>query len=205
MKNVLSGEKKKHEQVVLEAATSCILKKGLDKTSMSDIAERAGVSRRTLYRTFASKEELYAALFELRSMADKFKEVQTRVAGLNFEDALLEATKLSIRRIREDPVMMEMMYASGALWFQKQMLDNNSPLFHAVIAVQLRFWGDILDRARGEGIINSALTNQQISEWYSTVQYMMVLRVNGGEAEQEFLLKNFLIPSLVYKRSSQLS
>ncbi|MFA5632227.1 MAG: TetR/AcrR family transcriptional regulator [Porticoccaceae bacterium] len=204
MEKVVPSEKK-HTQAVLDAAASCILKIGLDKTSMSDVAERAGVSRRTLYRTFASKEELYAALFKSRSLADKFRELQSRVAGLGFEEALLEATKLSIRRIREDPVMMEMMYASGALWFQKQMLDNESPLFRAVIDVQLRFWGDILDRAREQGIINSVLTNAQISEWYSTVQYMMVLRVKGGEAEQEFMLKNFLIPSLVYKRPSQLS
>jgi len=204
MEKVVPNEKK-HAQAVLDAAASCILKIGLDKTSMSDVAERAGVSRRTLYRTFTSKEELYAALFESRSLADKFRELQGRVAGLSFEEALLEATKLSIRRIREDPVMMEMMYASGALWFQKQMLDNESQLFRAVIGVQLRFWGDILDRAREQGIINSVLTNEQISEWYSTVQYMMVLRVKGGEAEQEFMLKNFLIPSLVYKRPSQLS
>jgi len=198
-------QEKKHTQSLLEAAAYCILKVGLDKTSMSDVAERAGVSRRTLYRTFATKEALYAALFASRSMAEKFKEVQSRVSGLSFEDALLEATKLSIRRIREDPVMMEMMYASGALWFQKQMLDNQSPLFRAVMTVQLRFWGDILDRARAQGVINPVLTNEQIAEWYSTVQYMMVLRVKGGDAEQEFLLKNFLIPSLVHKRPSQSS
>jgi len=190
----------KHTQLILDAAAWCILRKGLDKTSMADIAGHARLSRRTLYRGFSSKEVLFAALFESKSMDAKFLEVRRRVEGLEFEQAIFEATKLAVRLIREDPVMMEMMYGSGALWFQKQMLDNTSPLSRAVIAVQLRFWGGILDRARNEGLVNPALSNEQISEWYSSVQYLMVIRVNGDEADQEFLLKNFLIPSLVYRK-----
>ena len=43
---------------IVEAAGACIERHGLAKTSMSDIATEAGVTRRTLYRYYAGLDEL---------------------------------------------------------------------------------------------------------------------------------------------------
>lgn len=190
-------------QQILKAAEVCILRQGLNRASMEVIAAQAGLSRRTLYRVFPTRELLLAELFKAHSLDAKFFAAKERVSGLAFEDALFEATKVAIRLIREDSLMMEMIYRSGALWFQKQMLDNQSPFFRAVVSVQLQFWGDLLDQARAEGKINPEVTNEQLLEWHALVQFMMVFRVNGDEREQEFLLKNFLIPSLVSNRQAK--
>ena len=50
------------QQQILEAAAALIIRLGYDKTSMGDIADAAGVSRRTLYLYFQGKEELFEAL-----------------------------------------------------------------------------------------------------------------------------------------------
>ena len=50
------------EAQILRAATAVILRQGYDKTTMSDIAEEAGVSRGTVYLYFKGKEELFEAL-----------------------------------------------------------------------------------------------------------------------------------------------
>ena len=47
---------------ILRAATAVIIRQGYDKTTMSDIAEEAGVSRGTVYLYFKGKEELFEAL-----------------------------------------------------------------------------------------------------------------------------------------------
>ncbi len=50
------------EQQILDAAAAHIIRLGYDKTTMSDIAEEAGASRRTVYLYFKGKEELFEAL-----------------------------------------------------------------------------------------------------------------------------------------------
>ncbi|MGE0785158.1 MAG: TetR/AcrR family transcriptional regulator [Sandaracinaceae bacterium] len=49
---------------VLVAARWCFLNFGFAKTSLEDIARRAGLSRTLLYRMFAGKEEILTAVFE---------------------------------------------------------------------------------------------------------------------------------------------
>src|SRR5512143_2313101 len=50
------------QQQILDAAASVIIRLGYDKATMSDIAEEAGASRRTVYQYFKGKEELFEAL-----------------------------------------------------------------------------------------------------------------------------------------------
>jgi AcrR family transcriptional regulator len=47
---------------ILRAAATVIIRQGYDKTTMSDIADAAGVSRGTVYLYFRGKEELFEAL-----------------------------------------------------------------------------------------------------------------------------------------------
>jgi AcrR family transcriptional regulator len=49
-------------QQILDAAAAVIIRLGYDKATMSDIAEEAGASRRTVYLYFEGKEELFEAL-----------------------------------------------------------------------------------------------------------------------------------------------
>src|SRR3954464_6883369 len=47
---------------LLDAARECVLAVGVRRTTFSDVARRAGVSRMTLYRRFGDLEALLAAL-----------------------------------------------------------------------------------------------------------------------------------------------
>jgi AcrR family transcriptional regulator len=187
-------ERREH---ILFITARCVLAKGMHQTSMEDIARLAGVSRRTLYRIFPGRQHLYAALFEARVNASIFGRVRQRVAKLGFVSSLLEATIYSTRLMRRDPLLMEMMYGSGGPWFYSQLLDSRSPLFSTLIATQLRFWSEPLDKARRDGIINPKLNNRHIAEWHLSALYLLVVRVDRSEAEQRFLVENLLIPSLL--------
>jgi AcrR family transcriptional regulator len=52
----------KRQQQILDAAAAVIIRLGYNKTTMSDIAGEAGVSRRTIYLYFKGKEELFEEL-----------------------------------------------------------------------------------------------------------------------------------------------
>ena len=47
------------KEAIVEAAANLFLERGFGAVSMDDLAEAAGVARRTLYNQFASKEEIF--------------------------------------------------------------------------------------------------------------------------------------------------
>src|SRR5262249_60902214 len=49
---------------ILKAAKRVLLEKGLDASSMDDVADRAGTTKPTVYAHFKSKDELFAAVVE---------------------------------------------------------------------------------------------------------------------------------------------
>lgn len=57
------------EQRILDAAAQLIIHYGYDKTSVSDIAEAAGISKGAVYLHFTSKEALFEALLYREVMA----------------------------------------------------------------------------------------------------------------------------------------
>jgi AcrR family transcriptional regulator len=52
---------------ILEAAHECFLQLGIGKTTLQNVARAADVSRGTVYRYFADREELIDATIEHRS------------------------------------------------------------------------------------------------------------------------------------------
>lgn len=49
---------------ILDAARWCFLNFGFARSSLGDIAQRAGISRTLLYRTFKDKEDLFIQVFD---------------------------------------------------------------------------------------------------------------------------------------------
>lgn len=51
-------------QAIIEVAKEAFIRQGFENTSMSEIANRVGGSKATLYNYFSSKEEIFAAVME---------------------------------------------------------------------------------------------------------------------------------------------
>ncbi len=58
------GQKEIKTSQIIEAATREFLSKGLEAASMQNIADQAMVSKRTLYKYYPTKEDLYNALID---------------------------------------------------------------------------------------------------------------------------------------------
>lgn len=57
-------------KAIIDAALECFLQYGFAKTSLDDIAKRAGLSRPLLYLLFKNKEELFVAALRLLYQAE---------------------------------------------------------------------------------------------------------------------------------------
>lgn len=122
-----TGDGADHPRVerILDAAARLISHYGYDKTTVSDIAEAAGVSKGAIYLHYKSKEELFEALI--------FREGEKLVADL-------------LDRIQSDP-------RGGTIFglYQHAILASlNSPLIHALMTRDSRVVGDLARRWRDD-------------------------------------------------------
>jgi AcrR family transcriptional regulator len=91
------------EEAMLEAARACVLAVGVRRTTFSDVARRAGVSRMTLYRRFPDLETLLSTLmtWEFGRVVDEAREAAG--AGSCRERAVAMVATAA-RRLHEDPL-----------------------------------------------------------------------------------------------------
>jgi AcrR family transcriptional regulator len=61
-----TGKRARTRAALIDAAAKVIGEKGYDRTTLEDVAQRAGMSRGAIYGNFNDKEELFLALVESR-------------------------------------------------------------------------------------------------------------------------------------------
>ncbi|WP_422742291.1 TetR/AcrR family transcriptional regulator [Mycobacterium sp. WMMD1722] len=96
-------------QRILDAAVAEFERHGFRRVALDDVARRAGVSRTTIYRRFANRDELVAAVVE-RENAALFADIaqELRAAGPQ-QNYYVEAFTLSIMKFREHRVLNAML------------------------------------------------------------------------------------------------
>ena len=102
---MLAGPRADTRQRILDSAFACLGEQGLVRTTMEDVARRAGVTRQTVYRYFPSKDDLIMALV-LRE-EDRFIE-GTRTAFAadgTLQEALYHGFLYCLRFAREHPLL----------------------------------------------------------------------------------------------------
>lgn len=73
----------KTRQTLLEVARELFARKGLEATTMNDIAQASQRGRRTLYTYFRNKEEIYYAVIE--NELERLSEKMDKVAAMDIE------------------------------------------------------------------------------------------------------------------------
>jgi AcrR family transcriptional regulator len=97
------------EDAVLDAARECVLAVGFRRTTFSDVARRARVSRMTLYRRFPDLETLLSSLMtrEFGRLVEEARAVGHREPTVR-ERAVAMVT-LAARRLHADPLFARLL------------------------------------------------------------------------------------------------
>ena len=115
---------------ILEGALLAMGRVGMRRLTMSDVSERSGVSRGTVYRYFPSKEDLLAVLAEYER--DRFSEGLRTALGRVPEDQLGLGTvaEYILSYLRRHPALTLLIETEPAfvLGFLRQQL----PVFHQI-------------------------------------------------------------------------
>jgi AcrR family transcriptional regulator len=97
------------EEAMLEAAKACVLAVGVRRTTFSDVARRAGVSRMTLYRRFPDLETLLSTLmtWEFGRVVDEARRSGAGAGTCRERAVAMVAT--AARRLHEDPLFARLL------------------------------------------------------------------------------------------------
>lgn len=94
------------DEALLDATQACVLAVGVRRTTMTDVARRAGVSRMTLYRRYADVTSLMQALMT-REFTQIIGEVEDEVAGLRtVRERLVTAAVVGVDRLTRHPLFL---------------------------------------------------------------------------------------------------
>lgn len=108
----LKGEERR--RLIVEAALALFSQKGFRGTTTKEIAEAAGCSEATLFKYFATKEELYSAILEAKSRIEKTLAKAAHAASRKDDVGVFRAVGLEIlTQTEHDPSLMRLLLYSA--------------------------------------------------------------------------------------------
>ncbi len=125
-------------ELIIDAAGDLFIEQGFSNTSMDKVAERAGVSKQTVYSHFGSKEGIFVTSIEtkciLNSLSSEFFQQKAPTAHImlefahHFNDLLLNKDAIRMLHLCCDsaenhPEVSELFYTAGPDNFRRLLSD----------------------------------------------------------------------------------
>jgi AcrR family transcriptional regulator len=166
-------QRRARERLRIEkAAVKLLLERGFDAVTAEDIAEAAGISRRTFFRYFPSRDEVLCGVY-IRALVHLFDLLRSRPTEEPLIEALVNAARLDLVP-STDPDELELadlsrrlMATHGEAW-QRAVAQAQEPIlagYTDVVAFRLRARGR---NPAGAGIIAAsmwAVSSHVFFEW----------------------------------------
>lgn len=184
----LRGRISTEKKLVIDAAIKCFTQYGPHRTSMTDIAEAAGISRKTLYRMFEDRpslvEQVLLTLFGF--MRDK---IAKRVGPIkNTRSAIIDGMLISIEVAQEDRLFNEIIRKDTNYQAEQLMVRGND----ATRKFMVEFWGPILAQGRKEGLIRASLSDDRVFELMMSFIAILLMRDDQNNDERRRFLNDML-------------
>lgn len=139
-------------RAIVDAAWELFKANGFERTTMSEISERVGGSKATLYSYFKSKDELFAAAME-QAVTERTDEAFNRVRLSGDLGERLLSFALAYMEMRLAP---DMIGADRALIAQADQSDLGVDLLRRLITPQWRKLAEVLEDEMNAGRLRKA-------------------------------------------------
>ncbi|HEX4060752.1 MAG TPA: TetR/AcrR family transcriptional regulator [Streptosporangiaceae bacterium] len=186
------------ENAILDAAAECVLAFGVRRTSLSDVARRAGVSRPTVYRYWPDLQALVADLMT-RELASVFTVVSKEPPGAagSVRERSVRQFLAAAAGLRAHPLLAKIIQVDPEL-LQPYIFDR----LGASQRMALGFIADRITQGQREGSVRAGDETAMAATVLLSVQTLVlsahitdgVLSTEQRDAEAAVLLDRYLRP-----------
>jgi AcrR family transcriptional regulator len=180
-------------QAILDAAVVEFERHGFRRVALDDVARRAGVSRTTIYRRFANRDELVAAVIDRENavlFADIADELKNRGPQSNY---YVEAFTSAIMRFRQHRVLTRMIADEPGLMLELARQHYGAGIERMAAALRVIFPDAFAERIGAQAVDELADTILR----YAAMVLLLPSRqpVDSADDIRSFATEHFL-PSL---------
>ncbi|HWF69980.1 MAG TPA: TetR/AcrR family transcriptional regulator [Mycobacterium sp.] len=179
---------------ILAAAERCIDRHGIRKTTMDDIASEIGLSRPSVYRYFADRDDLLAELISRhgRALVDRAHKTISRQNSL--PDQIVESVLYVADHARRDPIMRHSIDPNGTSLGRRMIASRMAEMLRA------DWWDPFLDTAVANNELPPGLPRSDIHLWLGNVAKTVMRGLEDGDGDVKryrSILRRFVAPAFV--------
>jgi TetR/AcrR family transcriptional regulator len=166
------GRSKSTEQKIFDAATELFLEKGVDRTSVRDIASKAGINLALMNYYFRSKENLFDAIFSNLVKKNTRKLVKILDSDQSLEDKVREYVSAYIDMLSENPLLVS--FVMSILHRSRERITEMNAVSHLYSTD--KFSQQLLDEAQ-KGNIRKTDPSQFFVDMLSLIAFPFAIKM----------------------------
>lgn len=179
---------------IITAADACFRRFGLQRTTMDDIADAAGVSRKTVYNYFENRETLIGEVIgrEAKRVCD---EARTTLEPSEDPAELIVAAEMALLAAARSSPYVATLLAPDAVGLTGGVVDRS----RLVRDVQGAYWRPVLDPLARRGLLRSDDVDELV-EWLTFFHFVLVARpstFDGDDRRTRDMLTRYLVPAIL--------
>jgi AcrR family transcriptional regulator len=177
---------------ILAAAERCIDRHGIRKTTRDDIASEVGLSRPSVYRYFADRDDLLIELITRHSRALIGRAHKSMSRQSSLRDQIVEGLLYIAEHARRDPLTRHVIDSDGTNLGRRMITSGTSEMLRAEL------FDPYLDAAVANNELPRGLPRAEIHLWLGGLGTMLMRGLEDGEADLKryrSMLRRFVAPA----------
>jgi AcrR family transcriptional regulator len=178
---------------ILRAAATCFRQRGVEGTSMGDIAAAAGLQRPNLYRYFPNKEAVVlAALLQETRAVHAERRARLRLTGP--VGPLLVESLVAGQELARGDELIRFAMSGEAAQLTADLVRSEALLFDE----EKTYWEPLLAYGRERGELRDDLSDDEIIRWFFVTQFLMFSHEDFFPAEAvRAQIERFVVPAVL--------
>jgi AcrR family transcriptional regulator len=178
---------------IVDAARECFARFGVHRTRMEDVAARAGMARRSLYRYVGSREQL----IELALVARCREFGEALSASIDMErgvpDVLVDLIAGAVLSSHDDEEFAYLVEAGPHARLTDFLSSVDSP-FHEMVR---SYFEPVFQRARKERLFRTDASDDDLLEWIQVVMTLFATREHVDADHLRHKIRMYVLPAIL--------